>query len=236
MGGRPLGMVDVLSVGDADECTELLRGMRYGIDKFAVPIVGGHTHPDCKYKSIDISIVGSVPKADLVRSDRATPGDDVVFVMDLDGSFPEKLPNAWVTTMHKDDGLVRAQMEAMCTVASEHLVHSGKDMSNPGSIGTLGMMIECSGAGATVDIGKIPVPDGVPMKQWVLAYQGCGFVFACPSENSARVMEIFAEVGCAGAVVGKVTAGHELRLVANGESRVLFDFSKDIITGIKPRI
>jgi len=235
MGGRPLAMVDVISMKEGRICNHILRGMERAVRKFNVPIVGGHTHPDCKYNAIDISIVGSVPRSDLIRSDTAVPGDDIVFVMDTDGFFPTGLKYAWDTTTRKDDSLVQAQMRTMCKVSSEHMVHACKDMSNPGCIGTLGMMLEVSGVGGTVDVARIPVPDDVDLMQWILAYQGCGFVFACPPENTPRLLGIFREVGCDGAAVGKVEHGRRLSLVHGEETGVLFDFEKDIITGCRPK-
>ena len=95
------------------------------------------------------------------------------------------------------------------------------------------MMLESSGKGATVDITRIPKPADVDDIKWALSYQGCGFVFACPPENSQRIIEIFRDVGCDGAVVGKVDDSKILRLIDGQDSVVLFDFSKDIITGVK---
>ncbi len=236
MGGKPLAMVDVMSIKEERICSQILRGMETAVRKFNVPIVGGHTHPDCQYQAIDISIIGTVPKTDLIRSTEAAPGDDVVFVMDLDGYYPENLPAVWDTTTRKGDEIVQAQMAAMCTVGKEHLAHSAKDMSNPGCVGTLGMMLETSGMGGWVDVDRIPVPEGCKnFIQWVLAYQGCGFVFACPPENSARIIEIFSKVGCAGAVVGKVEDTDRLILRSGDQEAVLFDFEKDLITGCKPK-
>ena len=226
-------MVDVMSVMEGRISDELLRGLKEGVRKFNVPIVGGHTHPDCHYNAIDVAIVGNVGKDALLRSSTACAGDDIVFVMDLDGFYPQELPYAYVTTMEKSDEIVQAQMEAVAKVGEEHLAHSCKDMSNPGHVGTLGMMLESSGKGATVDITRIPKPADVDDIKWALSYQGCGFVFACPPENSQRIIEIFAEVGCDGAVVGKVDDSKILRLTDGQDSVVLFDFSKDIITGVK---
>lgn len=236
MGGRATAMVDVMSMSEDRVCGRLLRGLEEGVRRFGVPIVGGHTHPDCHYQAIDVAIIGEVKKDCLIRSCTAEPGDDIVFVMDLDGHFPDNLPYAWLTTLDKDPKLVREQMEAAAKVADEKLAHSGKDMSNPGSIGTLGMMLECSEMGGTVDISKIPVPkDCKDLIRWILCYQGCGFVYACPPENSARIIEIFKEVRCDGAVVGKVDDTGKLDLVMGSERKTLFDFSKDIITGCKPK-
>lgn len=235
MGGKPLAMVDVMSSQDDIVCSRILKGMERAVQKFNVPIVGGHTHPDCRYQAIDISIIGSVPKTDLIRSDSAQDGDDVVFVMDIDGFFPEAIPYAWDTTTTKDDKLVQDQMDMMCVIAKEHLCHSAKDMSNPGCIGTLGMMLESSGKGAIVDVDKIPMPEGVDYMRWILAYQGCGFVFACPPENSQKIIDHFGTVGCVGAVVGKITGDSKLIVKSGAEEEVLFDFEKDIITGCSPK-
>ncbi|MCL2295536.1 MAG: AIR synthase related protein [Methanomassiliicoccaceae archaeon] len=144
MGGKPLAMVDVLSLSKSRICNEILKGMSVAVKKFNVPIVGGHTHPDCRYDAIDISILGTVPKSDIILSSTAEEGDDIVFVMDLDGSFPEGLKYAWETTMKKDASAIQAQVEMMSIIASKHLAHAAKDMSNPGSVGTLGMMLESS--------------------------------------------------------------------------------------------
>jgi selenophosphate synthetase-related protein len=59
-------------------------------------------------------------------------------------------------------------------------------------------------------------------------------VFVCPPENSARIIELFNDVGCAGAVVGKVDGGPKLTLRSGESEDVLFDFTKDIITGCGP--
>ena len=237
MGGTPLAMVDVMSIKEEKVCHRILSGMERAVRKFNVPVVGGHTHPDCKYQAIDMAIIGSVSKDGLIRSDSAQDGDDIVFVIDLDGYYPKVLPNVYDTTTNKDDALVQKQMAAMCRISNEGLAHSAKDMSNPGCIGTLGMMMESSAKGGYVDVDRIPVPEGnKDFIQWILAYQGCGFVFACAPENSQKIIDIFAEVGCAGAVVGKVKDSPVLSLRSGDEEEVLFDFSKDIITGCNPRI
>ena len=235
MGGKALAMVDVISVKDDKICSQMLKGMERAVKKFNVPIVGGHTHPDCMYHAIDISIIGSVPKDQVILSSTAVDGDDIVFVIDTDGFYPPDLEYAWDTTTNKDDKIVQDQMDAMCTVASEKLAHAAKDMSNPGSVGTMGMLLETSSMGGCINIDLIPKPEGVDMIQWLLSYQGCGFAFSCAPENSQRIIDIFSKVGCEGAVVGKVDSSRILRIKSGDEEKVLFDFNKDIITGCRPK-
>jgi putative methanogenesis marker protein 2 len=235
MGGRPLAMVDIMSMNDGRICSKLLKGMERAVRKFNVPIVGGHTHPDCDYSAIDISIIGTVPKSDIIRSTTAEAGDDIVFAIDTDGFFPPGLKYAWDTTTRKDDGFVQEQMALMCKVSKEHLVTAGKDMSNPGCIGTMGMLLESSGKGGYIDVDKIPCPEGVDKVQWMLAYQGYGFVFSCRPENSKRLTDLFRTVKVDAEVVGKVDDSHKLALRSGNVSKVLFDFEKDIITGCGPK-
>jgi uncharacterized protein len=154
--------------------------------------------------------------------------------MDLDGFYPEKLHFAWDTTSKKDEETVRRQMLVMNEVGSKHWVNAGKDMSNPGSIGTLGMLLETSGKGGNVDLDRVPCPEGVNFAQWLKSYQGCGFVLSVAPKNSLNVLGKFKEVGVEGAVVGKVNDSSRLTLSHDQESLILFDFEKDIITGCKP--
>ena len=58
MGGWPVAMVDVLSVDDQEMAEKVLRGMKKGIEKFNVPIIGGHLHPDTPYSALDVAILG----------------------------------------------------------------------------------------------------------------------------------------------------------------------------------
>jgi hypothetical protein len=69
----------------------------------------------------------------------------------------------------------------------------------------------------------------------MLTYQGCGFAFSCKPENSRRLIDLFRTVGVDAAVVGKVDDSRKLVLRSGNSSKVLFDFSKDIITGCGPK-
>jgi uncharacterized protein len=234
MGGIPLALVDIISMKDEKVCAQVMRGMECAVTKFGVPVVGGHTHPDCNYNAVDVAILGTAKKDAVIYSHTAQVGDDILFVMDLDGFYPEKLGFAWDTTSKKGPEEVQRQMLIMNDVGSKHWVHSGKDMSNPGSVGTLGMLLETSGRGGRVDLDKVPRPKGVDFAQWLKSYQGCGFVLTVAPKNSKKVLEAFRKEGVEGAVVGKVDATSKLIMGQGAEELVLFDFKKEIITGCNP--
>lgn len=234
MGGIPLAMVDVISMKEERICAQVMKGVEAAVRKFGVPVVGGHTHPDCDYSAIDVAILGTARKDEVIYSHTAKADEDIIFAMDTNGFFPERLPYAWDTTSNKKEELVRKQMLAMNDISKHHLVSSGKDISNPGSLGSLGMLLETSGKGAVVDLEAIPRPDGHDFTQWLKAYQGCGFVLTCPPKCSDEIIEMFSKVEVTGAVVGTVQDSNKFRISSGGKEAVLFDFDKDVITGCKP--
>jgi uncharacterized protein len=234
MGGVPLAMLDVLSVKDENVCANVMRGMETAVKKFGVPIVGGHTHPDCTYNAIDVAIIGTAKLDEVVYSHTAQAGDDIIMAMDLDGFYPEGLMYAWDTTSKKDSTLARRQMLIMNKIAKKKLLRSGKDISNPGSLGTLGMLLETSGKGALVDITMIPKPKGVYFSQWLKSYQGAGFVVTCDPKHSEQVIEQFGTVGITGAVIGSVDGTNVFNVTDGEETSTLFDLNTENITGCKP--
>jgi putative methanogenesis marker protein 2 len=231
MGGIPLAMVSVVSMKKGEVLTEVFKGISEGITKFGVPMVGGHTHPDCQFNALDVAILGKVRKEDVILSHTADIGDDIIFSMDTDGSFTPGIPYSWDSTSKKEPALVQKQIMVMNELASKKLLTSGKDISNPGMIGTLGMLLETSRKGGEVDLARIPQPAGVDFTQWLKAYQGCGFVVTCKHENSKEVQRLYENVGLSAAVVGQITEDNKLRIELEGEKEALFDFEKDSITG-----
>jgi putative methanogenesis marker protein 2 len=233
MGGLPLGMVSVISQRKNEVLTEVFEGIREGIRKFGVPMVGGHTHPDCEYNAIDVAILGSVKKEKVILSSTSQVGDDIIFSMDIQGKFTPNIPYSWDSTSSKEPEMVQRQIKIMNTLAIKGLLTGGKDVSNPGCLGTLAMLLETSKKGGNVDLSKIPMPDNVDFIQWLKAYQGCGFVVTCDSSDSEEVIKLYEEVGLNSDVVGKITDDIKLRITDGKEHETLFDFKKDVITGCK---
>ena len=233
MGGLPIAMVNVLSCPDENVRSQIVEGMRSASEKFGVPVVGGHLHPDTGYTAIDVAILGRTNRTHLILSSRARIGDDVIFAMDLDGRFTPGVPYSWDTTSRKSSRDVRRRLDVMHELAP-HL-RSGKDISNPGSLGTLGMLLEASGKGAIVDILSVPRPAGVDLVQWLTAYQGCGFVVTCGPSESKRVLRSFNEVGIAATICGRVTGSGRLEVTLGSERAMLFDFSKDVLGCARPQ-
>jgi putative methanogenesis marker protein 2 len=158
MGGRPLAMVDVLSISDEKICREVLRGMADASAQFGVPIVGGHLHPDTPFSAVDVAILGIVKIDEVIFSHTARAGDRVVMAIDLDGRVHPSCALNWDSVTMKTAEAVRSQIAVMQGLGRDRLVTAGKDISNPGVIGTLGMLLEVSEKGAVIELDRSPRP------------------------------------------------------------------------------
>lgn len=233
MGGKPIGMTNVISTKDKKICNEIMEGINEGVKKFGVPMVGGHLHPDTPYNALDVSITGIVDKDAVITSCDATIGNKVIVAIDIDGKLHPQFDLNWDTTTMKSDELVQAQIEVMNKIGQEKLVTAGKDISNPGTLGTLGMLLEASGVGATVELEKIPRNESVEWEQWLKLYPGAGFVLTAENNKVNRCMELLEEVNITASVVGEITEDKKLYVTHKDQKVVLFDFRKDKITGVK---
>lgn len=233
MGGKPIGMTNVISTKNKKICSAIMEGINEGVKKFGVPMVGGHLHPDTPYNSLDVSITGIVNKDDIITSCNANIGDKVIVAIDIDGEVHPKFDLNWDTTTMKSDELVQAQINVMNKIGNENLVTAGKDISNPGTLGTLGMLLEASDVGATVELEKIPRNESVKWEQWLKLYPGAGFVLTAESNNVDRCIKLLEEVNITSAVVGEIIEDKKLYVTHEDQKKVLFDFKSDRIMGIK---
>ncbi len=233
MGGWPVAMVDVLSVNSPDVAAAVLRGMKKGIEKFRVPIIGGHLHPDTPYSALDVAILGKARRDSVILSSTARPGEVVIAAADLDGKPHPKFAINFDSTSFKDRETMLTQLGCMRELGEAGLVKAGKDISNPGMLGTLGMLLETSGVGAVVDMDTIPVPSGLDLLAWLKMYPGMGFVVTARLENAEKVMEVFRRRGLTPAVIGKVVEDRRLVICSGAKEAVLFDLAKECVTGIR---
>lgn len=234
MGGKPLAMVDVASSSSPSACREFMEGLAEGVRKFGVPVVGGHVHPDTQYNSLSVAIIGIVKKDCVIRSDTASPDDLVIAAYDMDGKIGPNSPYSWDTTSFKEPEKVRKTYLVTQEIGKRKLATAGKDISNPGLIGTLGMLCETSGVGASVDLEKVPRPDNVDFEQWLKIHPGTGYVLTADSQKVEECIAVFEEAGLTAAVIGKIEKSSKLDIYDKTGRVTVFDFSKENITGIGP--
>jgi selenophosphate synthetase-related protein len=93
-------------------------------------------------------------------------------------------------------------------------------------------MMENSCKGAVIDLTSIPKPAEIELSDWLVCFQSFGFVLSVSPEKSEAVIALFREREITAAIIGKVIDEPMITLRNGPESKVLFDFRKDKITGI----
>ncbi len=232
MGGKPVAMVNILSSDNNKASLELLRGIRDGVAKFGVPMVGGHLHPDTPYTSLSVAIIGTVKRGCEIKSSTAKPGDSVIAAYDMEGRIGPNSPYSFDSTTMKKPEEVRAKYRVMQTLGEKHLLTAGKDISNPGLIGTLGMLVETSRTGARIDLTRIPAPENLDFTQWLMVHPATGFIVTSLHENETEVVSLFEDAGYTAAVIGSIENTCRLDICSDGDCATVFDFRIDVVTGI----
>lgn len=227
MGGKPLAMVNIMSINNDEIYEDLLTGIKDGCLKFGVPMVGGHLHPDAECDSVGVAIVGIAQKDKLITSFDAKVGDKVIVAIDLDGKPHEMFALNWDTTYDKDAQLVQDQITAVQYLAEHDYIKAGKDISNPGILGTLEMLLETSGKGADVNLMDIPKNENMNWSDWLKSYPGSGFVFTASEDKCDFIIEYLAKYSIEANVVGEVTDEKVLNVTYNGQTIEVFNQNKN---------
>jgi selenophosphate synthetase-related protein len=232
MGGRPLAMVNVLASGEEGHRSKVVEGIKKGCEKLKVPMVGGHLHPDApgNSPSLAVAILGYANK--LLRSHLAKAGDDLILAVDLKGDKGCRSVVSWDANSKKSPEELINRLEALPLIAERELSQAAKDVSNAGILGTVSIMIENSGRGAVIELDSIPKPVEIELSDWLVCFQSFGFALSVQPERSNEVISLFREKEITAAVIGKVVDGPVITLKNGPESKVLFDFRSDKITGI----
>ena len=237
MGGRPIALVDIFSMCDCEIGALVTKGMHDASLQFGVPIVGGHLHPDADVNTVGVAVLGMAQRDAIIYSTTAQDGDVVIAAYDLQGRVHPSSRANWDSVTMKDAALLRAQIAIMQSLGERKLVTAGKDISNPGLIGTLGMLLEVSRIGAVIDIDLVPCPPldehDITLVHWLMMYPGMGFILTAQREHAHEVISSFASVSMQAAVIGEVNATRKLEIRCGDSSAQVFDFVDEDVTGIE---
>jgi uncharacterized protein len=232
MGGRPLGMVNVLASGDEEHRNKIVQGIRRGCEKLQVPMLGGHLHPDASPDSpaLAVAILGWAEK--VLHGYTAQAGDDLILAVDLDGQVGCHSVTSWDANSGKTPEQLIHRLECLPVISENGWANAAKDISNAGIVGTASIMIENSGKGAEIFIDAIPTPSQIALPEWLFSFQSFGFILSVPQVQSGNVLRLFRERNIDAAKVGKVIEERKITIIQGDASEQLFDFATDKITGI----
>ncbi|MDP3331785.1 MAG: sll0787 family AIR synthase-like protein [Methylococcaceae bacterium] len=232
MGGRPIAVVDAIWSDGASQAKPILEGMTTASQVYGVPVVGGHSNLRNDRPQLSVAILGRAQK--LLSSFAAKPGQQLLAAIDLRGHFRE--PYLWwdASTGAPPERL-REDLELLPTLADTGLCASAKDISNAGVIGTLLMLLECSGLGGIIDINAIPRPSNIDLPRWLRCFPSFGFVLSVDADDSNAVIELFKQRDIACAVIGTTDASRQMWLANSDEKQLLWDLNEEPLIGCGPQ-
>jgi selenophosphate synthetase-related protein len=220
MGGRPLALVDTLVSPDREHAERVLTGLASAAELLGVEVAGGHlTLGGAPALSAFCTGVAKVP----LRAAHARPGDALIAAFCLEGRY---FSETFFTSLRdREPARLRDDGEALVEVAESGLCHAARDVSMPGVAGSLLQLLELAGCGATLELGRLPRPPGVPLERWLLTFPSFGFVLA----GAPEACEAFTRRGLAAAVCGSFDDTRTLRL---GDSVTVWDLAAEPLTGL----
>lgn len=228
-GGRPLGYVNVISSPNRQNRLAIAKGIQAGLKKFNLKLMKGHTHPDSSCESVTSAVIGEARR--VTRATTAREGDLLAIAIDLAGAFGVK---GWVkcfdSTLQKTEQEVGDMIGAVIKTIEAGGVTASRDISAPGTLGTLAMLCEASGVGAEIDLAKVPRPASSPLEEWLITYPAMGYLFGVKSDRTLTTLK---KAGFTARVVGRFTAEKNIVATLDGEAGVFLDMSRESVFGLR---
>jgi uncharacterized protein len=226
MGGRPLGLVDMLVSPDRAHAEAILDGLAWAAGLLGVDVVGGHLTIGHE-PSLSASCTGIAARP--LRAGNARPGDELLAAFCVEGRYTENTP-FFSSLRDRAPDKLRDDGEALVEVAESGAVHAARDVSMPGVAGSLLQLLEITGCGATLELERIPRPDGVSIERWLETFPSFGYLLVAPPGTAGAAAEPFLTRGLACAACGRLDDSGVLRLAATNESTALWDLNVEPLT------
>jgi selenophosphate synthetase-related protein len=229
MGGSPIGLVDMLVSPDRAHAERVLDGIAWAAQLLGVDVVGGHLTIGHD-ASLAASCTGIARRPLLARN--AQPGDELLAAFSIEGRYRDEQSLFFSSLRDRAPEVLREDGNALVEVADAGAVHAARDVSMPGVAGSLLQLLESAGCGATLELDRIPRPEGIPLDRWLLTFPSFGFLLAAPAGGAAAAVQPFRRRGLACARCGELDDTGVLRIAAGQETAPVWDLRAHPFTSL----
>lgn len=233
MGGTPLAVVNSLWSSGGEHAHQLLAGMRSASEKFAIPVVGGHTNLHSPYNALSVAVLGSL-RGPALSARAATPGDACFLLVNVRGRFHRHTP-FWDAATQAEPGPLRDHLALLADLACAGTVHAAKDISMGGLVGTAVMFAEAAGCLLELDLEAIRPPPGVDQETWLTCFPSYGYLLGVDPSRREALREAtapHADLLCT--QIGSFVAGEGELLLRQEDVRCSVWRSREMLTGFGP--
>ncbi|MHA1728523.1 MAG: AIR synthase related protein [Promethearchaeota archaeon] len=225
-GGFPLAASCIVTSDNPQKRNKIMDGLLDATHRFKVPLVRGHTADNTKNVGVSATVIGKINKEDYISAGGAKKGDLIVIISDFEGKIGKTNKYHWDTVTFKKSDEVLKKREIMNILASKHLIHASKDISNGGIFGTMILMLQYSDKGAVIDIKKMKIPTilkdiGYDSLEYSKMYLTTAFLLAVPPKNIKETKNYCGIYGMNLSEIGRVIKEKQIILQYNGEKAEL---------------
>lgn len=227
MGAVPLAIVDTV-VADDDVARRALQGMRHASGLYDVPVVGGHLTRHDGPPALSAFGLGRASHVLSVRN--AAAGQRLMLACVTEGTMRSDFP--FFASFDERGERLAGDVRTLAAVAGAGACVAAKDVSMAGIVGSLAMLLECHRLGVTVDLDAVPVPAGVDLADWLVAFPCFAFLLCVPAGREDDCARPFTGRGIRAAVLGTLDASGEVAVSAGGRREVVIDLNSESVTGL----
>lgn len=216
MGARPVAtLLSIALPADATEewAARFMDGYHALAARYGVALIGGDTTRSESGIAINVTAIGRAPDGHLKRRSAAVAGD-VLFVTGRLGAsgagLRDLLSGTYDTPLAAEHRNPRPQVEEGQWLGARPEVHAMMDISD-GLASDVCHIMECSGAGAVIDLERIPVAAGADLRTAACGGEDYKLLLTAAPDAAARlVSEYGARFGEPLYEVGRIVAGDGL--------------------------
>ena len=121
----------------------------------------------------------------------------------------------------------------LADLATAGIAVAAKDVSMAGLVGSLAMLLEPGRLGVSLDLDALPVPDGVPLADWLACFPCFAFLLTCPPEQVDACLSAFTDRDLSAAALGVIDDTGRVRLRRGDEIVEVFDLSREGVTNLR---
>jgi len=149
-GGQPIGASITISYNQENKGKEIFRGVLDATNRFRIPLIRGHTRTDSPNISLSSAIIG-ITDIQHFASVHRTQNDDILgFIFDPIGKPGKANRLYWDTITESNTETFFAKRAFVRTLIENGCIHTCKDISNGGILGTIYQICKYSQKGASV--------------------------------------------------------------------------------------
>lgn len=228
MGARPKVILDTV-IADASVAREVLGGIAYAARLYDVRVAGGHLTVRDGQPAVSAFGVGEAIA--VLSTQHVAPGLDLMLACCLEGTMRADFP--FFTSLEERGDRLAGDVLTLAATAEAGEAVAAKDVSMAGLVGSLAMLLESRGAGATVDLDALPRPARVDLGQWLVCFPAFAFLLCVPPERVEACAARFHARGLACARIATLDDTGLVRLRGGAEVATVLDLTKEPVTGLR---